>query len=256
MVRLRSFFYNGYLTATYVPSRLLGLRQAKRKIVNMFLDDLKPGRLLDVGCGSGDFLHRMHKLGWSVIGLDFDANAIENAKAQYGSELTVLHTDLPSAHFPDNSFDAVTMHHVIEHVLDPVALLVETRRILKAGGRLVVATPNINSFGHKKFRDSWRGLETPRHLQVFSLKALEQCARKASFNFIKVNSSAANADIIIGASFGLIEAKKKGDSLSETRRVKTNFLRGIRSLLLQYREALLLRHNPDCGEETVLICQK
>jgi len=222
----------------------------------MFLDDLKPGRLLDVGCGNGVFLHRMHKLGWSATGLDFDASAIENAKARYGSELTVLHTDLPNAHFPDNSFDAVTMNHVIEHVLDPVALLAETRRILKAGGRLAVATPNIGSFGHKKFRDDWRGLETPRHLQVFSLKALEQCARKASFSFVKVNSSAANADIIIGASFGLLEAREKGDSFSGTRRVKTNFLRGIRSLLLQYREALLLRHNPDCGEEAVLICQK
>jgi len=255
LARLRSFLYSGYMAATYLSSTILGLSKARRQIFHMFLDDLQPGKLLDVGCGGGNFLHRMHNLGWSATGVDFDAKAIENAKARYGSDLIVLHTDLPNAHFPDNSFDAITMNHVIEHVPDPVTLLVEVRRILRAGGRLVVTTPNIQSFGHKKFRDCWRGLESPRHLQIFSPDALRRCAHKASFDKIKIITSAANADTIIGASFGLMEAKQTGDCSSGSR-VKINFVRGLHSLLLQYWESFLLRHNPECGEEVVLICQK
>jgi ubiquinone/menaquinone biosynthesis C-methylase UbiE len=252
---LRAFFYNSYLALSWIPSTLLGLRKARRQMLRMFLDDLKPGKLLDVGCGGGQFMHQMHNLGWTVTGLDFDGKAVENAKIRYGSALTFLHTDLPGAKFPDNFFDAVTMNHVIEHVPDPVALLKEARRILKVGGRLIATTPNIQSFGHEKFRDCWRGLETPRHLQIFSPDALRQCARMASFDDVQVATSAANADTIIGGSLSIQEAKSKDDCFSATK-VKIRLLRGLRSLLLQYWESWLLRCNPKCGEEIFLIGHK
>jgi len=253
--RLYSLLYGGYMLVSYIPSALLGLNQARHQIRHMFLNDMKPGKLLDVGCGDGDFLHRMHKLGWSATGIDFDAKAIENAKIMYGDGLTFLNTDLSGARFPDNSFDAVTLSHVIEHVPDPVALLAEVRRVLKAGGRLVITTPNIRSFGHEKFQDCWAGLDSPRHLQIFSLPALQQCARKAGFDAIKASTSAANADGFFGMSFGFKEAKAKTNFFYEMK-AQFNLIRGLRSLWLQYREAWKLRHNPDCGEEAVLICQK
>ncbi len=147
------------------------------------------------------------------------------------------------------------MSHVIEHVPNPVALLVEAKRVLKPGGRLVVTTPNIQSFGHEKFQDCWWGLDAPRHLQIFSLAALKQCASKAAFPVINVTSSAANADTFMGGSFGFMAAKKANGSGSGSR-VEFNFLRGLRSLLLQYQEAKMLHRNPKCGEEAVLICKK
>lgn len=253
--KLRSLLYSGYMCATYVPSALLGLKKSKHLIQHMFLQDLKPDKLLDVGCGGGVFLHRMHQLGWSATGLDFDPKAIENAKTLCGPGVTVLHSDLVGAHFATDSFSAVTLSHVIEHAPDPVALLVECRRVLRADGRLVVTTPNIRSSGHERFRDCWWGLDSPRHLQVFSLSALRECARKAGFARIKVSTTAANADTFMGGSFGFEEAKKTGDCASGSR-VKINFVRGMRSLLLQYREASQLRRNPECGEELVLICEK
>ncbi|MEI9866646.1 MAG: class I SAM-dependent methyltransferase [Limisphaerales bacterium] len=191
LARLRSWLYRGYIAATYLPSTILGLSKARREILHMFLEDLPPGRVLDVGCGNGGFLHLMHQLGWSGTGVDFDPKAIENAQAKYGPALTLLNTDLSQAHFPDNSFDVVTMSHVIEHVPNPAALLMEARRVLKPGGRLVVTTPNIQSFGHRKFQDCWWGLDAPRHLQIFTLAALKQCACKASFTVVNVTSSAA-----------------------------------------------------------------
>src|ERR1035437_5589386 len=201
LLRLYPLLYSGYMIATYVPSAWLGLNKSRHQGRHMFLNDMRPGKLLDVGCGNGGFLHRMHNLGWSVTGIDFDAKAIENAKKMHGTDLTVMHTDLPSARFPDESFDAVTMSHVIEHAPDPVVLLMEARRILKTQGRLVTTTPNIRSLGHKKFRDCWWGLDSPRHLQIFSLAALRECARKAGFNLVKTSTTAANADTFMGGSF-------------------------------------------------------
>jgi len=255
LLRLYSLLYSGYILATYVPSALLGLSKARHQIRHMFLNDMRPGKLLDVGCGSGIFLHRMHNLGWSVTGIDFDAKAIENAKKMPGDDLTFMNTDLSGARFPDNSFDAVTMSHVIEHVPDPVALLIEVRRILKVGGRLVITTPNIRSFGHEKFRDCWWGLDSPRHLQIFSLPTLQKCASKAGFDAIKTGTSAANADTFMGGSFGFKEAKMKGDC-STGKAIQFNFIRGIRSLMLQYVELRQLRHDAERGEEAILICQK
>ena len=255
LLPLYSLLHTGYRLAAYLPSAWLGLNKARHQIQHMFLEDMKPGKLLDVGCGNGIFLRRMHRLGWSGSGIDFDAKAIENASKIHGGGLTFMNTDLAGARFPDNSFDAVTMNHVIEHVPDPVGLLVESRRILKEAGRLVVTTPNVQSFGYRKFQDCWSGLDAPRHLQVFSLTALQRCARQAGFDTMKASTSAANADGFIAISFGFEEAKARINSPHQMR-IQFNFVRGLRSLMLQFREARLLRHNPECGEEAVLICQK
>ena len=75
--------------------------------------------------------------------------------------------------YPADSFDAVIMSHVIEHVPQPRELLAECARLLKLGGRLVMLTPNAESFGLDYYGRCWRGLEPPRHLQIFSQPALE-----------------------------------------------------------------------------------
>ena len=255
LFKLRSFFYSGYTCITFLPSALLGLNQAKRAIHHMFLQDMEPDKLLDVGCGGGVFLHRMLKLGWSVAGVDFDPKAVEHAKIRCGANVPILHSDLAGAHFDPESFRAITLSHVIEHAPDPISLLAECKRILRPGGRVIVTTPNIQSAGHERFRDCWWGLDSPRHLQVFSPAAIRECARKAGFSHIKVSTTAANADTFMGGSFGFEEAKKTGDCSSGAR-VKINFIRGLRSLLLQYKETFWLRRSPECGEELILICEK
>lgn len=104
----------------------------------------------------------MQALGWQVEGVDFDPKGVRNAQAK---GLTVHLGDLDRQGYPDDSFDAVAMSHVIEHVPDPSALLRECRRILKPGGRLVVLTPNVASWGHRLYGSDWRGLEPPRRMR-------------------------------------------------------------------------------------------
>ncbi len=248
--RLRAVLYGMYQTASAVPATVLGLRHSQRRLENMYLDDLRPGRLLDVGCGDGIFLARMRKCGWDVEGVDVDAKAIEHGKAKYGLRLHC--GDLASVRLPDSSFDAVTLSHVVEHIPDPTELLKEVRRILKPGGRLVLTTPNNGSQGLRRFQGYWFGLDAPRHLHVFSLDALSRLARTAGFEDIQATSTAARADIFIGASFSIESAK---DHRSE-HQPPPHPLRTLKAVMWQYREHFALRAQPDCGEEAVLIAAK
>ena len=79
--------------------------------------------------------------------------------------------DFQTADFDTDGFDAVTMSHVIEHVPDPVAFLDKCRRVLRPGGRLVLSTPNVRSLGHKRFRQSWRGLEPPARYSKYTVRS-------------------------------------------------------------------------------------
>ena len=134
-----------------------------------FLSAIPAGRLLDVGCGSGEWLLEMRDRGWPVQGIDFDENAVNVAKSR---GLQVECGSLEQHGLPADFFDAITLSHVIEHVPDPFQTLRECTRVLKPGGRLVLFTPNCGSLGHRFFKNHWRGLEPPRHLHLFSMPAM------------------------------------------------------------------------------------
>lgn len=153
-----------------------------------FLHGQERGRLLDVGCGAGRFLNKMRSLKWEVMGVETDKQAALVAREHF--DLNVHVGTVQEAQFADNEFDAISMHHVIEHVDNPIEILKECLRVLKVGGRLVIITPNLRSFGHRLFHDSWRGLEVPRHLQIFSPKSLKKCADQAGFRTVRVKTIA------------------------------------------------------------------
>ncbi len=248
--RVRDFFYQGYRVVNRLPGIITGLDSERRRLASMWLAGLRPGRLLDVGCGDGGFLHRMRNLGWAVEGLDFDRQAIENAKKKYGLELH--HGDLRSVRFSDDSFDAITMNHVVEHVPDPLEVFAECRALLKPGGKLVIATPNNRSLGHKVFQLYWRGLEPPRHLHIFSAATLRECATRSNLKVVHAGSSAANADIIIGASYSI----RDNPDHRLPGKPAPNLARTLRAMMFQYREHCLNRRSGELGEEAVLVCEK
>jgi len=142
-----------------------------------WLEASERGRLLDVGCGNGSFLVQMKQLGWEVTGIEPDGEAASFSRKNYG--LDVFKGPLEEAKYPNEHFDTITMNHVIEHVLDPISLLKECRRILRPGGKLIVITPNIDSLGQRIFREAWLHWDPPRHLFLFSSETLGETARRA-----------------------------------------------------------------------------
>jgi len=220
----------------------------QRKLDEMHLGRVLPGRLLDIGCGDGRFLKRMHDLGWTVQGVEVDPLSAKFAAETFG--LSVHAGTVESAMFPDNYFDAVTMSHVIEHVYDPIALLSECRRILRPAGLLVVATPNIESMGHKYFGRMWRDLDPPRHLHLFSLKTMGIVLRRAGFIHSAINTSAAHADII---SIGSMQIKKQA-IYDETQLPKVRWrLFGLIFLLCEW---LFICFRTELGEELIMKVKK
>jgi 2-polyprenyl-3-methyl-5-hydroxy-6-metoxy-1,4-benzoquinol methylase len=240
-----------YWTTIKIPAAMAGLLSERREFLTMFLRQFPPGRLLDVGCGDGEFLHRMTQLGWKGQGIDFDAAAIAAGRQKYGLDL--MTGDFQSARFDEKDFDAVTMSHVIEHVPDPVGCLEKCRDLLRPGGRLIVTTPNTLSLGHARFGQAWRGLEPPRHLHIFTPRLLGEIARRAGLRVVSTGSTAVNADYLLNATMSIAAAvgdEKNGVGGG------WNIRHAPRSIVMQYREHFALRRNPDAGEEAFLIAER
>ncbi len=157
---------------------LLPLHRRKADTSVRYLPAVPQGRVLDVGCGAGEWLVLMRELGWQVEGVDFDRSAVDVAVR---NGLQVRCGSLEQQNYPTDSFDAVTLNHVIEHVPEPLATVRECLRVLKPGGKLVVLTPNSSSLSHRCFKNNWRGLEPPRHLHIFSMRAMRSLLETAGF---------------------------------------------------------------------------
>ncbi len=203
----------------------------------------KPGQqLLDVGCGNGKFLTKAQQMGWSVEGIELDEQAVEAANR---SGLKVFAGTLEQAKFKDAEFDAITICHVMEHLPRPVETMRECLRILKPGGVLWVAVPNLGSGGHERFGASWRGLEPPRHLVMFTLESLKRLMTDAGF-------------VIAGQQGGLITASTYEQSDAMSQGLDPNVWRSIPLALQQEGEAALedgLRH-PERSDEVIVVAKK
>jgi 2-polyprenyl-3-methyl-5-hydroxy-6-metoxy-1,4-benzoquinol methylase len=182
---------NGYLNARYgydfSPASRLGpvlarLFPKKRSYADRLIRNLhlpsRGARLLDIGCGQGSFLSEMHRAGWEVQGIEPDPSAAAVARA---NGVPVINEPLEKAPLAPESFDAVTMNHVIEHVHDPIEALRISHRLLKPGGILWIATPNLASRGHALFGRDWIGLDPPRHLVLFTRRSLARAVAGTGF---------------------------------------------------------------------------
>lgn len=178
---------------------LFGRRRERELYYKMRLLSPKPrGSLLDVGCGEGSYLNFMRSLGWDVMGCEPDPKAAHIAKKRF--DLNVIAGHVEDIDIPSNSFDAITLSHVIEHTPDPYKVLCRCFDLLSNGGRLVIITPNLKSLGHRLFGSSWYCLDPPRHLALFSMETLRDVVQDCGFRILISRTSAWYANNIFGAS--------------------------------------------------------
>lgn len=139
-------------------------------------------KLLDFGCGDGSFLLKAREMGITVYGLETDSTSQENYNKV---NLNVHIGNLQTANFESNSFDYITLNHVIEHVQDPNDLLKNLHGLLKNDGTLWLGLPNPSALGITWFGRAWKGFHPPFHLLIPSQKMLNKMLNDAGFENIK-----------------------------------------------------------------------
>ncbi len=161
--------------------------QARADVLERFCDSR--GRLLDVGCGDGTFLNVMQTRGWDVQGTEISPFAAGQPRRFPIHPGEVWDAKLPSA-----SFDVVTGWHVIEHAAEPLRMLAEMYRLVRPGGRVVLATPNLHDYVFQacyrlaKFRrlPLYEEHERELHLFFFTTGTFRSIAERAGFTDIEV----------------------------------------------------------------------
>ena len=153
---------------------------SKRKLIQK-ITGKETGALLDVGAGTGAFSNTMQQAGWKLTALEPDDTARKNAAAKYG---LLLQPADNLFQLDAGQFDAITMWHVLEHVHNLHGYLEQYYKLLKPGGRLVIAVPNYTSYDAKSYGEFWAAYDVPRHLYHFSPKSMEMLGKSKGFVLI------------------------------------------------------------------------
>jgi SAM-dependent methyltransferase len=208
------------------------------------------GRILDFGCGSGAFMSRMRDAGWSVTGVELDAKAAAQLRASKGFIVYSSVDELIDKN--RDPFDVIVMGHVLEHVSDPVSTLSTLKNLLSESGRLIITTPNANSLASKLFRQYWRGLEPPRHFNVFTLTSLSNALKRGGLRLVKIRTEVRTARTIWFLSY----LARRGDAeMKKASRSSYVFLK-LYSYGFQLLEAAISYVYPESGEEIFCVATR
>ncbi|MCF6169719.1 MAG: class I SAM-dependent methyltransferase [Bacteroidales bacterium] len=169
-----SFSFTG---AIYKRLRNANIRN-KFKLVNSFKQGKK---LLDIGCGTGELLSYFKNKGWEVKGIEPNKSA--RSFAQKSHHLDVIdETGLDK--LEPESFDVISMWHVLEHVPDLNGRMMQLNKLLNKEGRIVIALPNLGSPDARKYGAFWAGLDVPRHLYHFTQSTLQLLLKKHEMELV------------------------------------------------------------------------
>ncbi|EFK08319.1 methyltransferase domain protein [delta proteobacterium NaphS2] len=174
-------YYSQYIDAKAAQNALFNHR------FNEFLSDSTQGKVLDIGCATGNFLHVAEQKGWEAVGIDLSPWVCRHLQEK--GFTNVFNTTLEDAGFPDAYFDAVHLSHILEHVPKPIEFLMEIHRILKPKGRVIIEVPNESKFPwNYKIINLLQPSHAPRvkmtekHLSLFTPRTLAQMLLKGGLN--------------------------------------------------------------------------
>lgn len=152
-----------------------------------------PGRVLDLGCGSGWFLSEMKIQGWQVKGVEPSAAAVEFAISH---DLDVFCGTVEQANLPPEYFDYVRSNHSFEHITKPHETLDEIRRILKPNGLLMIGVPNFDSWNARIFERYWWYVGAPVHPFNYSAATLSRLLEQHGFKVHKITFNSDYAGLL------------------------------------------------------------
>jgi 2-polyprenyl-3-methyl-5-hydroxy-6-metoxy-1,4-benzoquinol methylase len=161
------------------------VRWCRRRRADTMCRVIPRGRALDIGCGRGLILNALRARGWTVAGVELHEAAARHAREVLGLDVTV--GPYRADRFPPEAFDAVILWHVLEHLADPVGVVRGLARLLRPGGLVAIAVPNIESWQARLTRGHWVHLDLPRHYSHFSEAWLRTVLDAAGFRVIAVS---------------------------------------------------------------------
>lgn len=165
----------------YDSVRWLNLRSKYKQVT----EGLSGGKLLDYGCGRGDFLGIASIKGWECFGIEQDDDARKIAEKR--NNVKVLTTNATRDNF-QNQFDLITMFHVLEHIPDLHSTMNDLNHWLKVSGRLAIALPNPRSYDALHYCQYWAAWDAPRHLHHFKKETIIDLAEQYGFQLKTVHA--------------------------------------------------------------------
>jgi 2-polyprenyl-3-methyl-5-hydroxy-6-metoxy-1,4-benzoquinol methylase len=168
----------GIINKLYHWVRKITLRQKTN-----WIESYKTGnkKLLDIGCGNGHFLHASKERGWNVTGMELDPETAKRASVLLDQS---IHPSIKNI-AEKESFDLISMWHVLEHVYELDEYFTFFKNHLSKSGKLLFALPNHLSYDAKVFQEYWAAYDVPRHIYHFNPTTLESLAKKHGFRLIK-----------------------------------------------------------------------
>jgi len=143
-------------------------------------------KILDIGCGRGDFLNKLPSNRFQKFGVEINPQSAQIASSL---GLNIITGDIDQINFHSKNFDCVTMWHVFEHLPNPSKTIQQISKILKPNGLLIFTVPNCNSIGFKYGKENFFHLDSPRHLFIPNEKSLKKLLQKSNFTNIRFENS-------------------------------------------------------------------
>ena len=143
--------------------------------------DKEEKKILDIGCGTGDFLNVCKKNNYKVFGVEPNENANKIASNKIGGKLVKNLNEIS-----ESQFDIITLWHVLEHVPNLEEYISQIKKLLKPSGYLIIAVPNFKSFDADYYKQYWAAFDVPRHLWHFSKKSIQVLFSKQQIKVIKI----------------------------------------------------------------------
>jgi 2-polyprenyl-3-methyl-5-hydroxy-6-metoxy-1,4-benzoquinol methylase len=170
----------------YLKTKAIHQRQRFGKRIKEIKQYAFPGTLLDVGCGAGFFLKLASETGYAAEGIELSPYAVQYARQKLG--LRVSQGELGEAHFSDESFDIITLWHIIEHVRDPRTFLCQAHKLLRNNGLLAVEVPNIGSPLARIAGEHWELMAPLEHFYYFNISTIKRYLTECGFTVLRMQT--------------------------------------------------------------------